>query len=482
MVSAVKATRNLVGGALGAILGWLIVEPIPWLTTDAGARVVNYASLAVLGMIVGGCMGLGLGAAEGINSGSSRQFIRNTFIGLTIGMLGGLVGIYIGQMAYGLIAGHVSLDQNPGILGFARQLLGRTIGWALWGIVIGAAQGVATGSLKRISLGASGGIIGGAIGGLAFEILGTVLGSVGLMTGEVLRLLGFTAIGAGIGLFSALAQEMFKQAWVKVLVGRGEGREFQIAKPTTVIGRDELADIPLFGDQQIAKRHVLIQQAQGRHTAVAAAPGLAFAVNGQMLASAPLKDGDLIRISSRELEFHEKASRQYSPATAQQFQQPPPSYGPAVDTAPGACPFCGQTKDAYGNCGCTVGAAQPTPQTAGQAAAPQTGAQMFGQSPGVAAGGGLGFAIIAGPAAGRRITLAEGQSAGIGRSPDADIAVEADTFMSRRHAHISVQGGAAVVQDDGSANGTFVNGSRVTQQALRPGDIISVGQTQIRVE
>ena len=98
------------------------------------------------------------------------------------------------------------------------------------------------------------------------------------------------------------------------------------------------------------------------------------------------------------------------------------------------------------------------------------------------AAGGLGFAISAGPAAGRRITLAEGQSAGIGRSPDADIAVEADTFMSRRHAHISVQGGAAVVQDDGSANGTFVNGSRVTQQALRPGDIISVGQTQIRVE
>ena len=53
---------------------------------------------------------------------------------------------------------------------------------------------------------------------------------------------------------------MFKQAGE---VSWAEATEFQIAKPTTVIGRDELADIPLFGDQQIAKRHVLIQQAQG---------------------------------------------------------------------------------------------------------------------------------------------------------------------------------------------------------------------------
>ena len=465
--------------------GWAVFMVLWALYPSRNPEVLGLRSGAyeqLFAAIFGAVLGLALGFVEGVNTGSQKQLVRACAAFTGAGAVGGLVGIYLGQMAMGLIGGSIPRS-DLGLLAFLRMLLARTLAWGLWGVVAGVGLGIAlgaiTGSTRRLQLAAAGGALGGLLGGFLFQLLG-VLGP--LMSYPVQTLVSFTCIAVAIAFLQALAQEMFKQAWVRVLVGRGEGREFQIAKPTTVIGRDELADIPLFGDQQIAKRHVLIQQAQGRHTAVAAAPGLAFAVNGQMLASAPLKDGDLIRISSRELEFHEKASRQYSPATAQQFQQPPPSYGPAVDIAPGACPFCGQTKDAYGNCGCTVGTAQPTPQAAGQAAAPQTGAQMFGQSPGFAAGGGPGFAIIAGPAAGRRITLAEGQSAGIGRSPDADIAVEADTFMSRRHAHISVQGGAAVVQDDGSANGTFVNGSRVTQQALRPGDIISVGQTQIRVE
>ncbi len=466
---------------MAGVAGWTVFMVLWALYPSRNLEVLGLRSGAyeqLFAAIFGALLGLTLGFVEGINTGSQKQLVRACAAFTAAGTLGGLVGIYLGQMAMGFIGGSIPRSDFR-LIAFLRLLLARTLAWGLWGVVAGVGLGIAlgaiTGSTRRLQLAAAGGALGGLLGGFLFQLLGA-LGP--LMSYPVQTLVSFTCIAVAIAFLQALAQEMFKQAWVRVLVGRGEGREFQIAKPTTVIGRDELADIPLFGDQQIAKRHVLIQQAQGRHTAVAAAPGLAFAVNGQMLASAPLKDGDLIRISSRELEFHEKASRQYSPAAARQFQQqPPPVSEPAVDVAPGTCPFCGQTKDAYGNCGCTVGTAQPTPQPANQAAT-----QMFGQSPGFAPGGGIGFAIVAGPAAGRRITLAEGQSAGIGRSPDADIAVEADTFMSRRHAHISVQGGAAVVQDDGSANGTFVNGSRVTQQALRPGDIISVGQTQIRVE
>jgi pSer/pThr/pTyr-binding forkhead associated (FHA) protein len=38
------------------------------------------------------------------------------------------------------------------------------------------------------------------------------------------------------------------------------------------------------------------------------------------------------------------------------------------------------------------------------------------------------------------------------------------------------------IEDNGSTNGTFVNGQRVTRQALVPGDVVVIGQTQLRVE
>lgn len=478
MVSAVKATRSLTAGAIGGVIGWVAwmvfvaKYPLPPPFWGIGQGMEIWAG-TLFGAILGAC----LGVAEGVNAGSQRHVQRAAAILIPLVAAGGLVGLFFGQQVYGGLGGHAGIPKSG--YDFFWQFIVRSLGWGLWaagmGTALGIGIGIVTGSTRRLMLSIAGGVLGGVAGGFLFQ-LAESLGQ--LLQPPIAAFIGLLAVATGIGLLSALAQELFKQAWVRVLVGRGEGREFQIAKATTVIGRDELADIPLFGDTQIARRHVLIQQLQGRHVATAAEPGLAFAVNGQMLSSSPLKDGDIIRISSREMQFHEKAGRQYSASALGQTSPAPSPSGPAVDVAPGACPFCGQPRDAYGNCGCTVG----SPQLTTQPSAPQAATQVFGQSPDFASSGGLGFAIIAGPAAGRRITLAEGQSAGIGRAPDADIAVEADTFMSRRHAHLSVQGGVAVVQDDGSANGTFVNGSRVTQQAIRPGDIISLGQTQIRVE
>ncbi len=464
MVSAVKTGRNLLGGAIGAFLGWMIVEPIPWLTSDGALRRVDWTALSVLGMIVGCMMGLGLGAAEGINSGSYKQLLRSTALGLLIGLAGGLIGVNMGQMIYGAIAGPSSLNVEAGLLDFFLNIIARTLGWAMWGVVIGASQGVSSGSLRRIWLGAIGGVIGGATGGFVFELLGYLLG--GIATGEVLRLTGFVSVGAGIGLFSSLGQEMFKQAWVRLLAGRGEGREFQIAKPISVIGRDELADIPLFGDNQIAKRHVLIQQMNGLHTASAAQAGLAFAVNGQMVASAPLKDGDIIRVGTRELEFHERVGRQNAVMPSAASVR---TAAPTVDVPIGSCPFCGQVKDAYGNCGCTVDPPQskPLPQPVG--------------AEGTVSSGMVTLQVISGPLSGQSVIIKEGQSIGIGRAAEADMALQGDSFVSRQHARLSVESGTPIIQDQGSSNGTFVNGTRVSRQILSPGDVIAIGQTQIRI-
>jgi hypothetical protein len=68
----------------------------------------------------------------------------------------------------------------------------------------------------------------------------------------------------------------------------------------------------------------------------------------------------------------------------------------------------------------------------------------------------------------------------IGKASENALALP-DPSVSRHHAAVRRQGGEYVVLDLGSSNGTFVNGQRVGPegQALRPGDVIIVGRTQL---
>ena len=59
----------------------------------------------------------------------------------------------------------------------------------------------------------------------------------------------------------------------------------------------------------------------------------------------------------------------------------------------------------------------------------------------------------------------------IGRNPGNDILIE-NVGVSRRHAVIKWTGDHAVVEDLGSANGTFVNGQKITSRQLQDGDEI----------
>ena len=68
----------------------------------------------------------------------------------------------------------------------------------------------------------------------------------------------------------------------------------------------------------------------------------------------------------------------------------------------------------------------------------------------------------------------------LGRSVTADIALE-DGGASRRHALVLSRPDAPVeVVDDGSLNGTWVNGRRVDRHALSHGDVIRIGRTELR--
>lgn len=63
----------------------------------------------------------------------------------------------------------------------------------------------------------------------------------------------------------------------------------------------------------------------------------------------------------------------------------------------------------------------------------------------------------------------------LGRSNKCDIHIN-DEYMSRRHAELSIKGGILRIIDLDSSNGTFVNGQKVAEKALKPGDRIAFDQ------
>lgn len=85
--------------------------------------------------------------------------------------------------------------------------------------------------------------------------------------------------------------------------------------------------------------------------------------------------------------------------------------------------------------------------------------------------------IINGPARGTRIDLRpHRQPYVIGRSVGSTIRLD-DTEVSRRHAEISFRDGHFRITDLTSANGTFLNGQQITDEALSTGDSLRLGST-----
>src|SRR5580700_244048 len=67
----------------------------------------------------------------------------------------------------------------------------------------------------------------------------------------------------------------------------------------------------------------------------------------------------------------------------------------------------------------------------------------------------------------------------VGRGLSADLHLD-EGSVSRRHAILVHRDSGARILDDRSANGTFVNGRRITQADLRNGDVIVLGRVVLR--
>jgi hypothetical protein len=82
--------------------------------------------------------------------------------------------------------------------------------------------------------------------------------------------------------------------------------------------------------------------------------------------------------------------------------------------------------------------------------------------------------------AGRSVEL-DAKTIVLGRAKDCTVVLD-DPSVSRRHAEVRFEPDGHWVVDLGSTNGTEVNGRRVDRAKLDPGDVITIGQTELRFE
>lgn len=471
---------GLIAGTIGGLLGALLQEAtinhaeIMKAALDFGGNVPRALGIDMtrkLALFVGGLIGMFLGAVNGIVEGNSKKVAQGMGIGLLTGAIMGYVGLFFGEGIYSALGG----GKEEGVLGFARQVIARSFGWSLLGLGVGVGAGLSTKSPKRVLHGAIGGFLGGFVGGFIFDLLShtwnplqeATSGQAGMReVGGPSRIVGFTAIGAATGFFIGLVEELLKQAWVRVLAGKNEGKDFILDKPMNILGRDERCEVPLFGDPSVGIQHAAIRAENHRHVLIDAGTPVGTFVNGQRVppgGEVLLSDSDGIQIGSHQIQFREKdtaskAVRRPNDAPVVRPIQIPMESGAPI--APG-----------YG----TIN----TPP-------------MMGTQGGAMSAGGYGLPAIGGSDMPRlvgmegpytgQIFLLTAAVATVGREPDKTVALAADGTISRNHARISNENGDFIVYDNNSANGTFVNGMRISMQVLAPGDMVQFGSSKFRFE
>ncbi len=109
-------------GALGGLFGWQVSDQL-------GLSFVSnlYLGEAVVGALVGLCIGLFIGLTEGLITRNLVQALRSGLFSGLLGLIAGAIGLPLGEFLF----------QSVG-----AGILGRALGWGVFGLLIGLAEGV----------------------------------------------------------------------------------------------------------------------------------------------------------------------------------------------------------------------------------------------------------------------------------------------------------------------------------------------------
>lgn len=265
------------------------------------------------------------------------------------------------------------------------------------------------------------------------------------------------------------------------------------AKPSLVVGRDAQADIRL-EDRAVSRSHAVIESGAGGVWRLKRTSEFGkIMVNGADATEASLKAGDVISIADYQLRLEGKAGGAQPEAAAGAPAAPdaeahpvlaatvdvktPPQGTPAPEAAPEVLPDM---------------AAPPSPEIPGFEAPPPMDAApdmaMAPPPPGEFAGESERTAMVSTAEIAVKLIFKAGEAnveefpvtkaeVSIGRGSACDVVIE-DKKASRKHALVVKVGSGFVLKDLGSANGTYVNGIKVSEQELAGEDVIKIGSTE----
>lgn len=271
-------------GAMGGLIGWQASNTI---------GLSFWSNLYLSEIVVGGLIGLSIGAliglAEGLNSRNFLQILKSGLFSGGLGLIGGAIGLPVAEGLFLFLGG------GP---------LGRTIGWSVFGLLIGAAFAVTSGNEAWKP--ALGGGIGGLLGGIILESVRS------LFTDPLLgKAIGLTALGASIGIFIALIVLLLSRAWLEVGSGKMQGSEFILDKfikkngPSAFIGSSPLKSDIVLPDPDIDPQHALLKGEDSHFNLKDLSLSGTF-INGKKIELTQLRKNQVIKIGNTELVYHER--------------------------------------------------------------------------------------------------------------------------------------------------------------------------------
>jgi pSer/pThr/pTyr-binding forkhead associated (FHA) protein len=240
------------------------------------------------------------------------------------------------------------------------------------------------------------------------------------------------AIGFVLGAVFGRAESFVRAGSLMLVIGRNEGKEWNLDYTVNRIGSAEGVEIPVHGFQNVAPVHAQVELHKDGFVLTDLAGGTLL--NGQSVQQAWLTNGDTITVGQALLVF--SAGRRQGPRVVPALFQEPPVGQPYLPVGMPVPPI------AYVPAG--IG---PTPRLVD------------------------GF--------GSNYPLKQGVNV-IGREVGCDVCIQSDNSVSRKHAQIVLNGYEAHLTDLGSSNGTFVDGNRATGPVhIRPGANITFGSAQL---
>lgn len=273
-------------GAIGGLIGWRISDLL-------GLSFVSnlYLGEALVGALIGLSIGFFIGVTEGALTGNLVRAGKSGLINGAFGLLAGAIGLPLGEILF----------QSVG-----AGWPGRILGWAVFGMLIGLAEGLV--GRNQAWKGLLGGLAGGVFGGFLLESTHTRL-----KDPVIGKVVGLILLGASTGAFISLIVVLLSKAWFEVTSGKLKGTEFILDKfmtqggPAIAIGSSALKSEIVFPDPDISPQHAMLTS-----------DGVCFSIkdmslngtfiNNKRIERTQLSNGQIIRMGNTELIYHEKRS------------------------------------------------------------------------------------------------------------------------------------------------------------------------------